>query len=260
MKSIGCYDIPRYWDLAFDEDTKLEADFVVAAVRKYCDFEPREFLEPGCGGGRLMREFGRRGYSVTGWDISSVAVEFANSRLQAERLPGTAIVADMAKTAAVDPVDAAYCLVNTFRHLLTEDAAVQHLRNIAASLRPGGLYIVGMHLFPPDADEEDEEEWSYSHDNVTVQMQLTVHDCSREKRTEFLRFVMTVDDSEADGVQQFESDYQMRLYESGQFLNLLRNVPEFKLLDVYDFWYDISEPLMLTDELGDTVFILQRRA
>ncbi|MEY2727890.1 MAG: hypothetical protein RLZZ458_3757, partial [Planctomycetota bacterium] len=31
-----------------------------------------------------------------------------------------------------------------------------------------------------------------------------------------------------------------------------------RLLDVFDFCYDISEPLQLNDELGDAVFVLQR--
>ena len=35
------------------------------------------------------------------------------------------------------PVDAAYCTVNTFRHLLTEQAARRHLERLASSLRPG---------------------------------------------------------------------------------------------------------------------------
>jgi hypothetical protein len=32
-----------------------------------------------------------------------------------------------------------------------------------------------------------------------------------------------------------------------------------KLLDVFDFCYDLNEPLPLTDELGDAVFVLQKR-
>jgi len=60
MKSPGnqvdCYDYPQYWDLAFRSETQLEADFIEAAGRKYCDFPVRRLLEPGCGGGRLVIE------------------------------------------------------------------------------------------------------------------------------------------------------------------------------------------------------------
>jgi hypothetical protein len=35
-------------------------------------------------------------------------------------------------------------------------------------------------------------------------------------------------------------------------------VPEFKLLDVYDFWYQIDEPQKFDNKLADAVFILQK--
>ena len=37
-------------------------------------------------------------------------------------------------------------LINTFRYLLTEQAARGHLECIAGSLRPGGIYVLGLHL------------------------------------------------------------------------------------------------------------------
>lgn len=255
--SVDCYDRPQYWDLAFSEDTSSEADFVAAAAAKYCDFEVRTLLEPGCGGGRLVTELGRRGFEVQGWDLSENSVAFANSKLSEEGLPGTVLVRDMKTDIADPPVDSAYCLVSTFRHLLTEADAVQHLQNMAASVRPGGLYILGLHLLPPDADEEDEEDWSVTEGSVTVDIHLNVADCDRVKRLETLQFVMTVrDDGKVTDV--FQSDYRMRLYNANQITDLFAKVPEFELLDVFDFWYDIQDPLTLSDEMGDTVFVLKR--
>jgi hypothetical protein len=40
---------------------------------------------------------------------------------------------------------------------------------------------------------------------------------------------------------------------------LLRSVPKLRLLDVFDFCYDITEPLQLDDNLGDAVFVLQKQ-
>lgn len=258
MPDVNCYDVPQYWDLAFGEDTSLEADFVEAAGRKYCDFAVRRLLEPGCGGGRLIVELARRGYAVTGWDLSRRAVEYAREQSDARGLSADVSVRDMTQSVCDPPCDVAYCLVNTFRHLLTEEDAVRHLKCMAESVRPGGLYILGLHLFPPDADEEDEEEWSHTENGVAVSMRLTVSDCSRQTRLETLQFEMTVSDPAHPGPQCFRSDYRMRLYEASQFTQLLSRVPEFQLLDVFDFWYDIEQPLTLSDELGDTVFVLRR--
>ena len=61
---VDCYDYPQYWDLAFRSETRLEADFIEVAARKYCEFPVRRLLEPGCGGGRLVIELAARGSSL----------------------------------------------------------------------------------------------------------------------------------------------------------------------------------------------------
>lgn len=255
---MNCYDWPQYWDLAFDEDTQLEADFIEAAGRKYCNFPVKRLLEPGCGGGRLVFELARRGYDVSACDLSDAAVDYATERLATANLSAHVVVDDMREVSCEPAADIAYCLVNTFRHLLTEDDAVRHLQCVASSIRSGGLYLIGMHLLPPDADEEDNEEWSASRDGTTVNMRLDVAQCDRKTRLETLKFRMEAVLSKADTPQLFQTDYRMRIYQAHQLKELIRKVPEFELRDVYDFWYDIEEPLQLSDEMGDTVFVLQR--
>ncbi len=257
---MNCYDLPEYWDLAFREDTAMEADFVIQAVNKYCSFSPSLVYEPGCGGGRLVVELAKRGLEVVAVDSSQAAIDYAKRQLAANGVTANLNCGDMTTFAHSKPFDAAYCLVNTFRHLLTEDAAIAHLKCVASQLRSGGLYLLGLHLFPPDADTEDSEEWSVTEDDVTVDMRLDVHDCQRSTRLETLKFKMGVTTKDHPEVRTFSSDYQMRLYEAGQMQELLGKVPELELLDVYDFWYDLSDPLELTDELGDTVLVLQKKS
>ena len=258
---LNCYDVPEYWDLAFDDDTSLEADFIEAAVRKYGRAPTTSLLEPGCGGGRLVVELSRRGYHVTGWDLSRQAAEFGNRRLTAESHRSQILVDDMRSAKTTARVDAAYCLVNTFRHLLTEDDAVRHLKTVADCLQPKGLYVIGMHMLPPDADEEDSEKWSVAAENVTVDMQLDVIACDRTSRLETLRFQMNVSTADGAEPQTFQSDYVMRIYDASDVLDLFAKVPEFELLpEVYDFWYDIDDPLTLSEYMGDTVFILRKRS
>lgn len=257
---VNCYDVPQYWDLAFSDDTQLEAEFVAAAAKKYCEFPASRFYEPGCGGGRLVVELASKGFDVTGVDQSLSAVEYANKSITDRNLKANIIVGDMREPLADAEFDVAYCLVNTFRHLLTEEDARKHLESVAQMLRPGGLYIIGMHLLPPDADEEDEEDWSVQTPEVTVHMQLVAADCCRQQRLETLRFSMTANVTGNPEPICHSSDYRMRIYEAAHVKQLLANVPAFELVDVFDFWYDIEDPLELTDELGDTVLVLRKTA
>ncbi|HIN52828.1 MAG TPA: class I SAM-dependent methyltransferase [Planctomycetes bacterium] len=261
MSQINCYDYPQYWDLAFADETGQECEFLIQCSQKYLSGDVKRVLEPGCGGGRLVVALASRGYEVTGYDLSETAIAYLQHRLENEGLQASAIVADMQSFVAAPPVDIAINTVSTFRHLLTEQAALAHLGVMAESIRPAGLYIIGMHLLPPDADLEDEESWAAEDDSVKVIMQLTVVEASRENRQEVLRFDMTVEDVETQQGDplQLSSEYPMRLYTATQIQELFSQVSEFELIEVYDYWYDINEPQPLDDRLGDAVFVLRRR-
>lgn len=253
----NCYDYPQYWDLAFRSETKLEADFIEDACEKYCDFPVKRLLEPGCGGGRLVVEMAARGYDVTGFDLSEPSIRYLQQRLARRKLAARVLTADMTTYVPQRKVDAAFCTFNTFRHLTTEESASQHLECIAKSLRPGGIYILGFHLLPPDADEECVERWSAKHGTTKVTMTLRVLNFNRATRLETIRFSLRVRSGSRD--LKLRSDYKYRIYTAAQFQRLLHSIPQFELCDVYDFWYEIDEPLPLSNELGDAVFILRKR-
>jgi SAM-dependent methyltransferase len=254
--TIDCYDYPQYWDLAFRDETQGEADFIEAAANKYCDFPVTRLLEPGCGGGRLVLEMARRGYDISGFDLSHAATQYLRSRLEEHGLTANVFNADMTDYTHQPLVDIAFNTVNTFRHLLTEKAARQHLESIASSLRNGGLYILGFHLLPPDADEEDSESWDTIEGDTTVNMSLVVESCDRRTRLETIRFNLKAVTS--SDVIEIETVYTLRIYQAFQLQQLVESVPEFEHVDTFDFWYDIDDPLELNDDLGDTVVVLRK--
>lgn len=256
-QSINCYDYPQYWDLAFRDETDREVDFFQQAFQKYCDPPIYRVLEPGCGGGRLVVEMAARGYDVTGIDLNGPTVRYLKRRLKRRGLKATVIEGDMTDFTLDEPVDAAFCTFNTFRHLTTEAAARQHLQAVAKNVRRGGIYILGFHMIPLDAYEEDEERWTAKHAATRVAMTVRVIEFDRRRRLETLRFCLRVRSGGRD--LRLRSDYELRLYTATQVRRLFKSVPEWQLCDVYDFWYDIDEPLKLNDDMGDCVFILKRR-
>lgn len=249
------YDFPRYFDLAFRSETKAEADFIEAACHKYCPFRVRRLLEPGCGGGRMVVAMGTRGYHVTGFDLSDPAIDYLRRRLRRRTLRANVFRADMADFYLARPVDAAFCNWNTFRHLTTEHAARRHLECVATGLRPGGIYILGLHLLPPDVSDECTERWSARHGRTHVTATLRVLATNRRRRIETLRLNLLV--RAGSRVERLRSDFQFRMYTARQFRRLLASVPQFELCDVYDFWFEIDRPLKLSDEITDTVSILR---
>lgn len=249
------YGAPQYYDLAFRSETGPEADFIEAACRKYCQFPVRHLLEPACGTGRLVAELAHRGYRVTGFDLSQPSLTYLRRRLARRKLQATVYQADMADFSLPRPVDAAYNTFDSFRHLLTEQDARRHLQCVADNLRPGGIYILGFHLLPPDAPEECIERWTERSGNTQVTVTLRVVSSDRRRRLETIRISLLV---RRNGKElRLRDEFPLRLYTASQFRRLVAQVPAFELLDVYDFWYEIDQPLRLNDEISDTVFILR---
>jgi SAM-dependent methyltransferase len=251
------YDYPQYYDLAFLDETKPEADFLEAAFRKYARRPVRRVLEPGCGGGRLVVELALRGFELVGFDTSEPALAHLCKQLARRKLTADVYRGDMTQFRVTQPVDAAICTFNTFRHLTTEAAALSHLQSVAEALSPGGIYVLGMHLLPPDADEESLERWTASKGQTKVVFTLRVLNFNRRTRLETLRATMLV---RTPGKElRLASEFQFRIYTAAQFRSLLAKVPQLELCDVYDFCYEIDQPLKLNNVISDTVFILRKK-
>jgi SAM-dependent methyltransferase len=278
------YDYPQYYDMAFRDDTAEEAAFLDVVWRKYCDFEVRRILEPACGTGRVLTALAQRGYEMLGFDLSDSMLRYASNRIKRRKLNATFFNADMrdfqldlidadstlpdgaalnvrtnikGRVGINNPVDMAYNPVNSFRYLLTENDAQQHLKCMADAIRPGGLYILAMHLLPMDVDEDSTERWTAKHGRTKLTATLRVLESDRRKRLEKLRISLLVRSGEKEF--RLRHEFQFRMYTAAQMKRTLAAVPDFELLDVYDFWYDIDEPQVLNDVITDTVFVLKRR-
>src|SRR4029077_14499522 len=238
---VNSYDYPQYYDIAFQGYTRQEADFIEAACRKYCPFDARRLLEPACGSGRLVTELAARGYQVTCFDISQSALRYLRRRLERRRLHADTFEAEMSDFRVHRSADAAYCMVNTFRHLLTEQAARSHLECIATSLHPGGIYVLGINLGP-----SGDARWVERRGKTKVTITERVLRTHFRRRIEDVQVCLTA----RQGSDEFRlrHDFQLRTYTRRQFRQLLALVRSLELFDTYDFRYDIDRPL-LNDEV-----------
>jgi len=250
------YDYPQYYDIAFQRDTSIEADFVEAAYRKYCRCQVNRLLEPACGSGRLLTEFAARGYKVTGFDLKPSALSYLRRRLSRRRLHAEIFEADMADFRLQHAVDAAYCTASTFRHLLTEQRARSHLECMAASLRAGGIYILGFRLLPPNGGKQWKRCWMERRWDTEVTATLRAMDIDLRSRMQNLRLSLRV----RRGAKEFRlrHEFQVRTYTAKQFRVLLDSVPSLELSDIYDLRYNIEQPLTIHDEMAYGLFILRK--
>ncbi len=250
------YDFPTYYDLVFGSDWKAEYDFLHACFERY-GRHVRRLFEPACGTGRLLYRFAKSGCDVHGIDLNPRAVDYCNRRLERHGCRRTAVVADMTEYVLRPRADAAFNMINSFRHLVSGSQATAHLNCVAQSLHRGGLYVLGLHLTPTRCEPMDEESWSARRGNLAVTTHLQTTDRNLRNRRE--RFRMRYDVYTPTKRLRIEDEIVFRTYTRSQFLKLLDDVGAFSIAALYDFSYDVTRPLELDDHSEDVVFVLRRQ-
>lgn len=250
------YDFPKYYDLLFGSDWKAEFDFLISCFDKHVDRKVRRVFEPACGTGRLLIKLAQSGYEVAGNDLNRPSVDFCNDRLERFGFPRSAVVQDMSDFRVRRKFDAAFNLINTFRHLPDEASAVNHLKCVAAALKKGGIYALGIHLEPTRGPRMEDESWSARRGNLAITSFMWSKGIDRRKRMEHLG--VTLDIYTPTTHKRIEDHMEYRTYKHAQFQSLLRKVPELKLEEVYDFAYEIDQPHVITETSEDVVFVLKK--
>jgi SAM-dependent methyltransferase len=251
------YDYPTYYDLVFGSDWKAEFQFLRDALRAFADREVRRLFEPACGTGRLLFRLARAGYEVSGLDLNPRAVDFCNARLRRFGYPDAAFIGDMSRFRLRRKVDASFNMINSFRHLPTEEAAHAHLECMAQALRRGGVYLLGLHLTPTEVPPSEEESWSARRGNLCVNTRLWTTQRDLRRRRE--RFGMTFDVHTPKRSFRIQDEIVFRTYTWPQFRRLLGKTSTLELVETFDFHYDIKRPITLGGESEDVVFVLRKQ-
>jgi SAM-dependent methyltransferase len=155
------YTAPRLYEIAFDMNRKGEVDFLVHCFRKYARRGAvRRVLDIACGTGPHLIRLAERGYQMTGLDLSAKNIEFLGERLADKGHTGDLVVGDMTDFRLSRKVDAAICMQDSQGHLLTNEALLAHLRCVARTLRPGGLYVFDRYMASSWTDPARAWSWS----------------------------------------------------------------------------------------------------
>ncbi len=135
---------PRYDDEVFTKNTAAEVEFII----EHTGTPPGgAILDLGCGTGRHSVPLALAGFLVTGVDLSEGMLEIAERRAQQAGVSVEFVRANAVEFTRPDAFDTVICLCEGSFGLLSEgDDAIKRdatiLRNIAVSLKPGGVVIL----------------------------------------------------------------------------------------------------------------------
>jgi SAM-dependent methyltransferase len=143
---------PRWYDGFFEsewldclalerppERTLTEVDFVIEKLA----LQPgARVLDLACGHGRHSLELARRGFRVTGVDLSPRSLELAREAAAAEGLDVEFVQADMRELAFDAEFDATINLFTAFGYFESDEEDRGVLELVARALRPGGAFLI----------------------------------------------------------------------------------------------------------------------
>jgi hypothetical protein len=244
---VNWYDRADLYDLLFGWDPCAEVEFLLGASAAWGIASPGRVLEPFCGSGRLLRALP----GSVGFDINPHMVRWAARESRVFR-------ADAARF-AVRPAsfDFAHCLIDSFRHLLSEEAARGHLRSVAKALAPGAVYVLGLEVTGDLAGDASVEEWTMERDGVRIEGYVTgLGDADPGTRIETGHFRMDV--YRGGRYERIESFLPLRVYSRRQFEDLIDEEGSFEIAAAFDRSYDLAGPVEVDEIGGSAVFVLKR--
>jgi SAM-dependent methyltransferase len=257
------YDYPNLYDVLFSDLCRLEIRFLTSIFERFRNGKRAiSIFEPACGSGRLLYHLAKLGWNVSGLDLNPHAIAFCNRRLKRYGFRESAIVGNMVSCSLADwgrtkKFDIAFNFVSSFLHLTTEADARQHLQTIADILKPGGIYLLGIHLKPAGQQLCASEHWSVRRGSLTIKSYLKSLTQDSKKRIETVEF--RIEAETPTKCYRIIDRFPLRMYTAKQFNDLLTAVTRFDILETYSFDYDLSRPIEVTDDTEDVVFVLRSR-
>jgi SAM-dependent methyltransferase len=246
---VDWYDRAEVYDILFDWGRERERAFVLEASKRWGIREPRRILEPFCGSGMMLRAM--PGLAV-GLDINRHMLAYAGRSCRVFR-------ADAAHFSVREAgFDLGLCLVDSFRHLLSDEEAHSHFRCMARALRPGAVYVLGFDLAGDLEGDISTEEWSAQRGDTEIHARIGgLGDADPVSRIETVRFLLDI----RRGVEQerLEDLKPMRVYSRADFLRLLTVDGSFDIAAAFDGRkYNPDLAVAYEEIAGSCVLVLRR--
>ncbi len=128
--------------MMYEHRDEGEAETAVELIEQTVGRDPgRSVLDVACGSGRHSIAFARRGYRVTGIDLSPTLLEQARTQAQALGLNITFLQNDM-RDIPDGTFDLAVNLFTSFGYFEKDEDNAEVIRNVAAHLVAGGWFVI----------------------------------------------------------------------------------------------------------------------
>ncbi|MBI4597781.1 MAG: methyltransferase domain-containing protein [Candidatus Omnitrophica bacterium] len=281
MSNSEVYNYPAYYALGYRWNTEAECDFIEACVKAHGPEDATRpldsisvargrperatrvegrLLDIGCGAGRHLIELAKRGFSMTGVDLNPEMIAYVQQQAQAEDLTIAASVDDLRHLSIRGTFDAAYCVMDTFRFLLTSEEIVAHLQTVARLLAPGGLYLLDFWV-PRQWDQIGNEvyQWEQTEGETTVRVFYLQHPETADPIAQTFEDELVFEVEEGGETKTIRGGpTRTRLILPQEFRVLVEHSGAFALLSIYGDFH-LTQPLTAEALSWRMISVLKKR-
>ncbi len=122
------------------------AGFIEERLERFYGKRPESILDLACGTGAMTIELAKRGYDMTGVDISEEMLSIARSRCDAQRLPHSVLLVrqNMCELELYGTVNAVICCLDSLNYLTDTASLRRTFNHVHNYLDPGGVFVFDM--------------------------------------------------------------------------------------------------------------------
>jgi SAM-dependent methyltransferase len=135
----------KYYLEIYSHRDEKEARDIINLIQRHVPLSTNaKVLDVCCGAGRHSIELARRGYSVTGFDLSSYLISQAKESLSKTKdadLKVEFLIKDMKNFSFSNEFDAAINVFTSFGYFETDEENFKVFENVKKSLKPGGYFV-----------------------------------------------------------------------------------------------------------------------
>ena len=209
----GFGELARYYDaLNLGADYKKVADYI-EGLFALCEKKPELVLDMACGTGNLALELSKRGYDMTGLDLSAEMLSAAAAKKNAGRVLW--LHQNMASFELYGTVDAAVCCFDGLNYLSDQNDVKKCFALVRNYLNPGGLFAF-------DVNSKHKFEAVYANNSYVIEDAKKNVFCSWQnrysKKTRSCDFYLTIFAKQPDGSYSRHEEAQSEKYHSAEFL------------------------------------------
>jgi len=237
MKNNNQYQfgiLAKYYDmLNYNADYRKVADYIEDVFEIYKK-KPRLVLDLACGTGNLTIELEKRGYDMTGVDLSADMLSVAASKTDGQNILW--LRQNMCAFELFGTVDAVICCYDSLNYILDREKIKKCFALVHNYLNPGGLFIF-------DVNSKYKFKSVYANHNFVLESEQVFCSWQNEydRKNKTCDFYITLFARQPDGrYKRYEETQREKYHRAGFLKEALTETGFGELSMFYDFSVDLK--------------------